>query len=134
MDASPELSPEVPPLATPKAKRVMSPQEWEKRYGKSIPNPKKQVRDIMRQRQPKAKKKRHPKAGPKALPARKAKRAKPKTIKRKPGNNKPLIRSERLDMKISKKEKALLRAEAKRRDLSVTQVVVHAITKFCKPK
>ena len=135
MDANPELSPEVPPLAAPKAKRVMSAQEWQKRYGSkreasAVPSPKK----LPPRTAPKAKKKRHPKAGPKALPARKAKRVKPKTVKRKPGNNKPLVRSKRIDMKVSAKEKAMLRSEAKRRNISITQVVVNAITKFCKAK
>src|ERR1700761_4584165 len=134
MDANPELSPEVPPLAAPKAKRVMSPQEWEKRYGKpkavAVPSPKK----LPPRTAPKAKKKRYPKAGPKDLPARKAKRAEPKTVNRKTCNNKPLVRSKRIDMKVSAKEKAMLRSEAKRRNISITQVVVNAITKFCKAK
>lgn len=71
-------------------------------------------------------------------PAKRIKATKPKKSKtRKPaktkkagkkrGNNRPLVRTERLDMRLSKAEKAKVTAKAKKLKCSVTEVITKAI-------
>lgn len=71
----------------------------------------------------------------------KAKRAKPKARKVKPAarkakkaklKNRPLVRVERLDMRISKAEKAWLEKASRKRGVTITEVVLDVLAKAVK--
>lgn len=84
-------------------------------------------------KKPKVVKPAKPKAKKKAVkPAKKAKPAK-KTVKKSKPKAKPastVVRSERLDMRLSKGEKAKLVAKAKKLRRTVTSIVYEAIEKI----
>lgn len=70
------------------------------------------------------------KSAKRKAPARKAKAAKRKAKPARKGNGRPLVRSERLDMRITKEEKRKLEAKAKRLKRTVTSVALEAIMKM----
>lgn len=86
-----------------------------------------------------AKKKKSAPKRKRPAPKKKAKAKRPKAA-RKPAkraktkrkNNRPLVRVERLDMRITKAEKAWLEKAARKRKLTVTQVVLEVLAKAVK--
>jgi hypothetical protein len=84
----------------------------------------------------KSKAKRKPAPKKKAAKSKAAKSKKPakrKAAKSKPkrkSNGRPLVRTERLDMRITKEEKRRLEAKAKRLQRTVTSVALEAIMKM----
>lgn len=123
LDTHEGVAPEAPPPAK-KAPRKPRPSEIAAKKAKAAKRkaksaPKKKVA------KPKAKKPAKRKA-----PAKKAKAAKPKAKPARKGNGRPLVRSERLDMRITKEEKRKLEAKAKRLKRTVTSVALEAIMKM----
>lgn len=80
-------------------------------------------------RKPKKKAKRPTKSKTKKPAKRKAAKPKKKTAKRKPAAG-TVVRSERLDMRLTKAEKAKINAKAKKTRRTVTSLVIEAIEKI----
>jgi hypothetical protein len=73
------------------------------------------------------------KTGPKRPVVKKAKPKtkpkKPKAAKKKVGNGRPLVRTERMDLRLTKQERAKVMARVKKTGNTVTGVIMEAVTK-----
>lgn len=58
-----------------------------------------------------------------------AKKTKPKAKPKAKGGNKPLVRTERLDLRLTKQEKAKIMARSRKTKRTVTSVIMEAIHK-----
>jgi hypothetical protein len=56
-------------------------------------------------------------------------KTKPKTAKKKVGNGRPLVRTERMDLRLTKQERAKVMARVKKTGNTVTGVIMEAVAK-----